>query len=122
LSTELLTKLLNIKEVTTMKNELGLDEIRGFIKRFEKKNNLKTAVIIVAGIAIVVFVVIYIILKVKDRMTWGDYADFDDDYDEFDYEDYLDDDDDDDISEDYHALDFEDEEESTDSDKDEDKE
>lgn len=93
-----------------MKNELYMDEIRSFLKRFEKKNNLKTVVFVATGIAIIAFVIVFIVLKLRDRMVWGDYEDFDDDFDEFDYEDYKDDEDDDeDIREDYHALDYEDE-------------
>lgn len=93
-----------------MKNELAIDEIRGFIKRFEKKDNAKTVILIFAGVAVIVFITVLLVLKLKDKMTWGDYADFDDDFDEFDYEDYADTEDDD-IKEDYHALDFEETEE-----------
>lgn len=93
-----------------MRNELGVDEIRSLIRRFEEKNNLKTLIIVLTGVAIITFVVVILIIKIKDRLTWGGYDDFDDDYDEFDYEDYDDDDDDDEyITEDYHALDYEDE-------------
>lgn len=93
-----------------MRNELGVDEIRGLIRRFEEKNNLKTLVIVLTGIAIITFVTVFLVIKIKDRLTWGGYDDFDDDFDEFDYEDY-DDDDDEYITEDYHALDYDDDEE-----------
>lgn len=94
-----------------MRNELGVDEIRGLIRRFEEKNNLKTLVIVLTGIAIITFVTVFLVIKIKDRLTWGGYDDFDDDFDEFDYEDYDDDDDDEYITEDYHALDYDDDEE-----------
>lgn len=90
-----------------MKNDFVMDEIKNALKRLEKKNNMKTVLVIGAGIAIVILAVVYLVMKLRDKLIWGDYDDYDDDWDEFDYEDYADDYDEDDIEEDYSALDFE---------------
>lgn len=75
-----------------MKAEYALEEIRSLIKRNEKNNRLKTMVFIVAGMAVVVGAIVFIVSKFKgkDDFSYDDWSELDDmDYDDFDdFDDY----------------------------------
>ncbi len=79
-----------------MKSDLAVYEIKHLLKRFEKQNRIKTVVLVGAGIAFIVAVIIFIVLKVKksdmDANCGYDYDDWEDleemDYEDYDYDDY----------------------------------
>lgn len=85
-----------------MKAEFTLEEIKNLIKKNEKNNRLRNFILVIAGMAVVVGVIVLIISKLKgksayeyddwselDDMDYDDYDDYDDfeDYDDYDYED-----------------------------------
>lgn len=103
-----------------MKAEFTLEEIKNLMKKNEKNNRLKTFILVIAGMAVVVGIIVLVISKLKGKSAyeyddWSELDDMDyDDYDDYDeYDDFEDYDDYDYEEEDY---DFDDAEpESTDS-------
>ncbi len=94
-----------------IKNEHAIEEIRNAIKRIERDNSLKTLLIVGLSIAAVFAVIVFLILKIKDKSAKKkifDSADgyyFDDD-DDVDFSDYSLFDDDDDFE--YYPEDYDD--------------
>lgn len=90
-----------------MKGEYLIAEIKNSLKKIEKHN--RTALILGVSMAVLAIVglIIYIVLRAKDKDAYSVYGDFDDydDFDEFDYADY--DDEDEDYDDSYHTLNYE---------------
>ncbi len=85
-----------------MKNssENAIREIQTSLKKIQERSSGKKFIFAIIGVSILIFGIIFAVLKFKKK--------FDDIDDEFDDDEF--DDDDDDIREDYYALDYEDEE------------
>lgn len=81
-----------------MKTELSIQELKRELEKFSKKISNKTALFIIVGFVIALLSVVFLIIKVKNKI---ELLSEDDDF-------YYDDDD---FYEDYHALDYEDDEE-----------
>lgn len=79
-----------------MKTEIAIKELKKDLQKLSKKINNKTALFIIIGFVIALISVVFLILKIKNRMELISEND------EFYY-------DEDDFYEDYHALDYEDE-------------
>lgn len=81
-----------------MKTEHSIQELKRELEEFSKKISNRTALFIVSGFVVALIVIIFLIVKVKNKM---ELLSQDDDF-------YYDEDD---FYEDYHALDYEDDEE-----------
>lgn len=80
-----------------MKTELSIQEIKNEIEKLSKKISNKTALFVLVGGVLSIIAIIILAVKIKSRL---ELLSDDDDF-------YYDDDD---FYEDYHALDYEDEE------------
>lgn len=83
-------------------NDYSIDDIKKHLHKLQRKNTERNVIFIILGITILIFGIIYAVLKFKDKFIWGDFGDFDDD------SEYSSDDE---TYEDYRALDYMDEEE-----------
>lgn len=81
-----------------MKTEHSIQELKRELEKFSKKISNRTALFIIIGFVIALVSVVFLIIKVKHKMK---LLSQDDDF-------YYDEDD---FYEDYHALDYEDDEE-----------
>ena len=86
-----------------MKNssENAIREIQTSLKKIQERSSGKKFIFVIIGVSVLIFGIIFAVLKFKKKFDDGE------DIDNLDDDDY---DDDDDIREDYYALDYEDEE------------
>lgn len=81
-----------------MKTEIAIKDFKRELQKLQKKISNKTALFIIVGVVIALISIVFLIYKIKNRMELL--------YDEDDF--YYDEDD---FYEDYHALDYEEEQE-----------
>lgn len=80
-----------------MKNKCAINEFKKELQKLQKKISNKTGIFILVGIVITILSILFIFSKFKNRNLICEYDDFYEDEDEF--------------YEDYHALDYEEDEE-----------
>lgn len=76
-----------------MSTEYAIQEIKNGIKKMQRKSDMKMFFFIIVGVAALVGITVFIIMKLKDRKNNDFYDDYDyDDFDDYDdYDDYDDD-------------------------------
>lgn len=86
------------KEDLVMKAEVSIQDLKRELEKFSKRINNKTVLFIIVGFVIALISILFLIIKIKNKI---ELLSEDEDF-------YYDDDD---FYEDYHALDYEDDEE-----------
>ncbi len=81
-----------------MKAEVSIQDLKRELEKFSKRINNKTVLFIIVGFVIALISILFLIIKIKNKI---ELLSEDEDF-------YYDDDD---FYEDYHALDYEDDEE-----------
>lgn len=91
----------NFLGVNYMKNsnDFALDEIRQSIKRLQNKIEGRNVLFALIGLVLVTFVIVFAVIKFKEKLCCNDSEEFEDDLE-----------DEDETYEDYRALDYEEEE------------
>ena len=86
------------KEDLVMKPEVSIQDLKRELEKFSKRINNKTVLFVIVGFVIALISILFLIIKIKNKI---ELLSEDEDF-------YYDDDD---FYEDYHALDYEDDEE-----------
>ncbi len=69
-------------------------EVNNSLKKLEKNNRLRTIVFIGAGVALIVGIIVFLVIKMREKLDEHAYDNYDyndwDDYDDSEFEDYSD--------------------------------